>query len=518
MRCRRAAAAAVLILLTRAAPAAAQARSNYEELQVFSNVLNFIRLNHVDSVTYGTMVRAAVDGVLRSLDPHSRFLPRAAVEREAAIARGDLASVGIVLEDVDGEATVLSVVRDGPAARRGIAPGDRLVAIDDTAVVGREAKELERVLAGQPGSRISLAFERGPRIEPERYRVTVRRDAIRYRSVAAQRMVDDSTGFVSLTDFAPDAAKDVEAAVRWVRGRGARRLVLDMRGNPGGSVVAAVEVASLFLPRFTVVFRTRGRKRDQDRDYVTQQDGRFRDLPMIVLADANTASAAEALAASLQDHDRALVVGRRTFGKALMQSPFTLPSGDVVWLTVGWVLSPSGRFIQRRYTGLAAEAYRTMAGQPGAVDTAVTYRTDAGREVRGRGGVAPDVETAPSLPRPVWHATASDSLFDQAIADSVAFALPDSDAERDAWIAGSERWRREVLAPYLSRVRDRLGVAAEVDDPLAAALARELAARVAEVRWGAEARDELLLRHDPLLGVALEQFPHLDDLLASPSK
>lgn len=501
-----------------AAPTAAQARSNYEELQTFSNVLNFIRINHVDPVTYGVMVRAAIDGVLRVLDPHSRFVPRAAVEVEAAIARGDLASVGVVLEDVDGRATVLAVSPGGPAARKGIAPGDRLVAINDTATEGREAKELERALAGRPGSRVGLSFERGPRLEPERYRVTVRRDVIRHRSVGGYRMLDDSTGYVSLSDFDTDAAQDLERAVRSLMGRGAGRLLLDVRGNPGGSVDAAVEVASLFLPRFTVVFRTRGRKADLDRQHATLGDGRFRDLPMIVLVDANTASAAEALAASLQDHDRALVVGQRTFGKALMQSAFVLPSGDVVWLTVGRVFSPSGRFIQRRYAGLAPEAYETMAGQVGGDDTVLTFRTDAGRVVRGRGGVVPDVEVPPPPARPVWHATASDSLFDQAIADSVAFALPESAAERASWIAEPDRWRSEALAPYLAQVRRRLGIKADVTGQLGDALARELAARVAEVRWGPEARDELLSRHDPLVAVALQRFPSLPDLLAPPAK
>jgi carboxyl-terminal processing protease len=508
-----------LAVLTCAAPAAAQARSNYEELQTLSSVLNFVRLNHVDSATYGMMVRAAIDGVLRALDPHSRFVPGAAVEREAAMARGDLASVGIVFEDVDGQATVLSVIAGGPADRKGIAPGDRLVAINDTAVLGRDAKDLEGELAGQPGSRIRLAFERGSRLEPERYRVTLRRDVIRHRSVAVHRMLDDSTGFVILSDFAPDAARDLEPAVRSLSERGARRLVLDLRGNPGGSVEAAVEIASLFLPRFTVVFRTRGRKRDQDQDYATQKDGRYRDLPMVVLVDASTASAAEALAASLQDHDRALVVGQRTFGKALVQSPFTLPSGDVVWLTVGWVFSPSGRFIQRRYAGLAPEAYRTLAGQAaGDDDTVATFRTDAGRVVRGRGGVGPDVEVPPAPPRPVWHAVASDSLFDEAVADSVAFTLSAADGERAAWIDRPGRWRVELLAPYLERVRDRLGVTAEIDDALAADLARELAARVAEVRWGPAAREDLLLRHDPLLARARALFPELPGLLASPTK
>jgi carboxyl-terminal processing protease len=423
-----------------------------------------------------------------------------------------------VLEDVDGAATVLAVLPGGAAARKGVAPGDRLVAVDDVSAAGRDAAELERALVGQPGSRLALTFERGPRLEPARFRVTLRRGAIAHPPVTVQRMLDDSTGFVSLVDFAPGADRTLAEAVRRLPGRGATRLVLDLRGNPGGDVEAAVAVASLFLPRFAVVFRTRGRTRDRDRVHATSTDGAFRDLPLIVLVNAHTASAAEALAASLQDHDRALVVGQATFGKALLQSPFVLPAGDVVWLTVGRVLSPSGRLIQRPYAGLAPEAYGAMAGRLPTDDTAMVFRTTAGREVRGGGGVRPDVEVAPPPGRPAWHAVASDSLFGEAVADSVAFTLPDTDAERAAWLERPVRWRAELLVPYLDRVRARLGVAAEVEEALAADLARELAARVAEVRWGPEAREDLLLRHDPLLARALALFPGLPGLLAPPTK
>jgi hypothetical protein len=160
-----------------------------------------------------------------------------------------------------------------------------------------------------------------------------------------------------------------------------------------------------------------------------------------------------------------------------------------------------------------------MAGRAaGDDDSVATFRTDAGRVVRGRGGVAPDVEVPPAPPRPVWHAVASDSLFGEAVADSVAFTLPDSDAERARWIGQPARWRPELLAAYLDRVRARLGVAAEVDELLAADLARELAARVAEVRWGPEAREELLLGHDALLARAVALFPELPGLLAPPTK
>jgi carboxyl-terminal processing protease len=508
-----------LALAAAATPLAGQARSNYEELQTFSGVLNHIRINYVDSVQYGLMVRAAIDGVLRALDPHSRFEPREDVARGAALARGELGTVGLELEDVDGVPTVLAVIPDSPADKKGIAAGDRLLAIDDSAVAGHGAPALELKLAGKSGSKVRLRLERGPRLEPRRYEVTVKRDDLKVRSVGLERMVDSVTGYVWLAGFHADAADELEKAINRLRRSRARQLILDLRGNPGGSVVAAVEIASLFLPRNALVFRTRGRKSQVDEDYVTKRDGRFDDLPLVVLIDERSASASEALAGSLQDHDRALLVGRRSFGKALMQMPFVLPGGDIVWLTVGRVLTPSGRFIQRRYQGLQVEQYYDFAGRSGAEDdTAEVFKTDRGRPVRGGGGIRPDIESPARLPLPAWHAVAADSGFEEAVADSVAYALPTADAERARWLGAPERWRAELVDPFLARVRSRLGVAAEADSGQMERLARRLAVRAAEVRWGADARDEFLLKHDPVVALGVAQFANLAALLASPSR
>jgi carboxyl-terminal processing protease len=507
-----------LLMVLTAGPLGAQARSNYEELQTFSAVLNHIRINYVDSVSYAHLVHAAVDGVLRSLDPHSRFEPREAIERAAAIARGDLGTVGIVLEDVDGIATVLSVATDGPADRRGVLPGDRLLAIDDSSVAGHDAATLTLRMAGTSGSRVRLTFERGPRLEPRRYDVTIKRDDIKAASVGTMQMIDTVTGYVRLARFGPEAPDEIEKAVNGLRRAGATRLILDLRGNPGGIVTASVEVASLFLPKATVVFRTRGRKTAVDTDYVTKKNGRFVEMPLVLLIDERSASASEALAGSVQDHDRALLVGRRSFGKALMQGPFVLPAGDVVWLTIGRVLTPNGRFIQRHYAGLAVEQYFGLAGKGGTErDTAEVFLTDAGREVRGGGGIRPDLEVLPTAPLPAWHAVAADSGFEEAVADSLAYTLPAAAAARDAWRSSPERWRAELLEPFLDRVRERLGVTAS-DTAATAVLARRLAARVALVRWGSEARDGLLLATDPVVLRARGAFGNLDALLAGPPK
>jgi carboxyl-terminal processing protease len=506
-------------LLLGAGPLAAQARSNYEELQTFSAVLNHIRINYVDTVQYAQLVRAAIDGVLRSLDPHSRFVPREDVERLAALARGELGSVGLVLEDVDGTVTVLTVMAGSPAAKKGIMAGDRLIAVDDTTVAGVEAKAIELKLAGRSGTKVALSLERGPRFEPETYRVTLKRDQVDERAVPIVRKLDEATGYVWLAEFTGRAPDDLGKALGRLRRDGAKQVILDLRGNPGGRVDASVDIASMFLPRNTLVFRTRGRKQEVDEDYVATRNGQFCDLPLIVLIDRRSASASEALAGSLQDHDRALLVGQRSFGKALVQAPFALPAGDVVWLTIGRVLTPSGRFIQRRYSGLRTEQYYAFAGRSGAgADTALVFHTDDGREVRGGGGIAPDVEVAAPEPLPVWNALAADSGFDDAVADSVAATLPRTDAARTEWLEGRERWRPALLDPFLERVRSRLRVTAMPDTSVVRRLGVVMAARVAEVRWGPEVRDELLLREDPVLAAARTLFPRLPALLASPAK
>ena len=494
----------------------AQQRSNYEELQTFSGVLNYIRLNYVDSVSYHQLVRAAINGMLHALDPHSRFESAEGWQQSQQIESGDLATVGVGLEDVDGVATVLDVAPGSPAEDKGIRSGDRLIAIDDTIVTGGDVDSLMLRLAGQKGSKVRLTLERGSRIEPDSFRVTVKRDYLLSHSVTLTREVAPGIGYIRLAEFGAEAAGEVKHALGEVEHHGAKQVILDLRHNPGGVVESSVEVASLFFPKNTLVFRTRGRKSEVDQDFVTKRDGDFRKLPLIVLVDQGSASAAEALAASLQDHDRALLVGRRTFGKALEQSAFLLPSGDRVWLTVGRVLTPSGRFIQRRYEGVGMLQYLSFAGRSGAAqDTLQVYHTDHGRVVRGGGGIEPDVVLAPLPDPPVWWTVASDSGLQQAVADSVAYTLAASDSARNLWEATPARWQTEALVPFLARVRSRWGIPASADSSMDAMMALTLAARVVGIRWGEEARIDFLLGHDRGVRAAIARFPDLPRLLAS---
>jgi carboxyl-terminal processing protease len=492
----------VVGLLIGRAPLAAQ--SSYEQLQTFSSIINQIRLNYVDSVTYAELVHAAIDGVLTSLDPHSRFETLSEDERQKAYEAGEVAGTGIVLEDVDDVPTVLTVVSGSPAARAGVQAGDRLLSINDTSVAGLRAETIQLRLLGEKGSKARITIERGPKLSPQTVTVSVKHDFIKPRSVSMVRMLDASTGYVRLEGFEEKGGHEVSDAFRKLKGDGAQRVVLDLRGNPGGLVFAAVDIASLFFKKGTLVFRTEGRIRSANREYNTEKDGAFSDMPLVVLVDHGSASAAEALAASLQDHDRALLLGRRTFGKALMQQALPVPpQGDMVWLTVGHVVTPSGSVIQRAYHGLKTEQYYSFAGRSGAEqDTLKTYQTEHGRSVRGGGGIVPDITLPEPVLLPPWFFAASDSGFDTAVSDSVAATLPKDPAARLKWFDAVPEWQTSLVKPFLDRVHSRLQVTAEPDSALAARLGRILAYRVTEVRWGPDAVEEMALRNDPDLRAA----------------
>jgi len=506
-----------LALIICAAPTAAGAQaSSYEELQRFSAVLNHIRTNYPDSVAYNGLVRAAIDGMLRSLDPHSWFASREDYEKLSALDRGEMAVTGIVFEFADGVPTVLSYSRRSPAEKAGVLPGDRILRVDGVPVAGMTSKSIALRLAGDKGSKVTVGLERGPRLEPDTFSVQLKRAFLESRSVSVVRMLNPETGYVRLDDFGETVADEVQKAVRQLRSSKARQLILDVRGNPGGIVTEAVDLAAKFLPGKTLVFTTRGRKKVLNEDYRTKGDGEFVDLPLIVLVDGGSASASEALAGSLQDHDRALIVGRRSFGKALMQTGFLVPSG-FVQLTVGHVLTPSGRFIQRRYRGLAIEQYYAFAGTVGdGADTLTVFRTGRGRPVRGGGGIAPDVAVPAPVPPPAWWSAAADSGYDDAVADSVALTLSAAASGRAEWIGAARDWELRLLPPFLERVRTRLGVAARPDSVTGAELARRLAARAAFVRWPPDAGTDLILASDQDVRAAIASFSRLTELLSAP--
>ena len=484
-------------------------RASFEELQTFSAVLNYVRLNYVDSVTYTPLVRAAIAGALSSLDPHSRYVRLEAGSIVADVARGTLASVGLVLGDTDDGVMVAAVGPDSPAERAGVLALDRIVAVQDTSTAGLGSTDVEAKLAGALESSVRLALERGPHAAPQRVEVRLKRAKYTWPAVSATTMLDSITGYVRFNEFTSGSAKEVEKAVKAVQKSGAKQLVLDLRGNPGGIVSEAVSIASLFLPEGTLVFSTDGRSRAADARFSTSNNGPFVRLPLILLVDGGSASASEALAAALQDHDRALLVGHRTFGKALVQAEHVLPAGDVLWLTIARVVSPSGRIIQRDYRDLTTGQYRALAGTNGS--TAKTFRSDAGRPLGAAGGVAPDVELAPRPVMPPWATIALDSAIDQDVIRDAVAAIP-AGVTADAWAGMTQQWTDTLLEPFLAQVNRRITPVSPAPE-VRAYLARFLAVRLAESHWGTADGARVRALTDSEIAEARTRFASLASLL-----
>lgn len=505
----------VTAALVWARPAAAQG-SAYELLQTFSSVVAQVRQFYVDSVTTQRLVSGAIRGLLASLDPHSHFVAHDDALRLFAYESGRLAAIGIGVETVGGATTVVGVHPRSPAARAGVLPGDRILALNDTSVAGLDAPSLQARLLGEAGASVRLRLERGPRHDPDSVTLRLRYETLAPVSVSAARTLAGGVGYVRLEGFHPETSREIRDAIgRTVRG-GHPQLILDLRGNGGGLAEAAVDVAALFLRAGQIVYTSRGRRRDATTEIRAERDGEFRDVALVVLIDGATASASEVVAGALQDHDRAVVAGRLSFGKALLQRVFEVPPlGDAVWLTVAYLHTPSGRLIQRRYEGLTLAQYAAQAGTAGTTrDTLAEFHTDAGRIVRGGGGIRPDTVLAAPPDPPAWWLAAVDSGFLTAVADSVARTLSPTPSARTEWIANPADWQARLARPVLDRVRIRLGVRSEPDAAQVSWMALLLAARVAEVRWGTAAEVDLRLRHDPDIAAAVALVGRATALLA----
>ena len=323
--------------------------------------------------------------------------------------------------------------------------------------------------------------------------------------------LDPETGYVRLEAFHSETGREVQSALEKLSSQQMHRLLLDLRGNPGGIVESAVSVAALFLPKDILLLRLVGRTASNTRTFRASKDGPFAHLPIIVLVNASTASAAETLAGILQDHDRALIVGQRTFGKGLVQRGFLLPpSGDVVYLTVARAVIPSGRVIQRPYRNLTAEQYRGYAGQsPDTVDSDSTFRSTAGRVLHGGGGIAPDVALPAPPQMPVWLPAQAEVI--ESMVDSVAYTLESPGFKR--WKSAPAEWRSRLAVPLFALAHDRLGVEPKADSLLTERIAWALAYRATEVRWGTERAYEFGVQTDPEIREATALFGKLEELV-----
>jgi len=503
--------------------AATRPRSTYEDLQLLSGVLNQIRVNHPDSVDMHALLMAAIEGMVQAADPHSYFIPamRLNSEKEKAWRDGKLVPVGVDFAFYDASPVIVAVAPGSSAASADLLIGDELIAIDGHPVASTSPSELDVELAGPKNSTVTLTVEReradGSLVQLQR---AVKRERLEELTAVPAAFVLDpatGTGYVRITSFVnPSVADDLHDALGRLEKAGMRRLVLDLRDNGGGSVKEAAQVAGEFLPKGAIVYTQEGRKKEvADTGRVGRSFwSRERRYPIVLMVNSGTASASELVAGALQDHDRALIVGRPTFGKSLVMYPFFLPDGSLFYMVTGHAKTPCGRVIQRQYRGLTVHEYHRRAGDADSTGNGrPACRTDNGRTVYGGGGIYPDVLLARPTRAPLWLAQLREqALFYKWVGGHVsaagaAYPSLDALAARPEPAAGAVASFREFA------VRQGAEVPAGADaDSL---LAREIVRMVAEAKWGQEGRYRLRAVLDPDVRRGVEAFDKAATLLGT---
>jgi carboxyl-terminal processing protease len=361
-----------------------------QQYRVFTAALAAIDREYVESLPSDRLIYDAVGGMLQTLDPHSSFFDPKQYAQMRERQEGRYYGLGISIQVIDGDITVMSLFEGSPAYRSGIRRGDVIARIKGEDTKNWTSDQAVKQLKGPKGTKVQIAIRR-PGYE-KLIDMEVERDEVTIVTVRGAFMIDDQTGYIKLGDFGETSDKEVGDALEKLRAQGMKRLVFDLRDNPGGLLDAANRIANRFIPRGDMIVYTRGRVPNADQDYRATETPDFSG-PMMVLVNRNSASASEIVSGALQDHDRALVVGETTFGKALVQSVYRISEGAGLALTTGRYFTPSGRMIQRPWDNAFDEYLTyTLRDQTGSREhTAAQLKyTDAGRKVYGGGGIEPD--------------------------------------------------------------------------------------------------------------------------------
>jgi carboxyl-terminal processing protease len=367
----------------------------------FKEILSYVDRDYVDSVDAEALSDYAISRMLERLDPHSVFIPAKQQQQASAFLQSDFDGVGVEFNLFRDTVTVVSPLSGGPAEQAGLQPGDRILAVNGEAVSGVHitTEQMFGKLRGPRSSKVQLLVQRRHQAKP--LTVSVTRNRIPNSSVDVAYMLDNETGYIKVSRFASGTYDEFKQALGDLRRQGLNRLVLDLRGNPGGYLDRATKLADEFIGGTKKIVYTDGKGDVYDTQTYSRTVGEFEEGPLVVLVDEGSASAAEVVAGALQDHDRALVVGRRTFGKGLVQQPIALNDGSELRLTIARYYTPSGRSIQKSYRGGYAEYEKELAerqkhGEYFHADSihfadSLRYRTDKGRTVYGGGGIMPDL-------------------------------------------------------------------------------------------------------------------------------
>ncbi len=397
------------------------------------------------------LTESSIREMMRTLDPHSVYIEADDSDRIQEEFAGKFQGIGIQFNIIQDTITVITPISGGPSDQLGIMSGDRIISIDDTSAVGYTNEDVMRRLRGEKGTEVKIEVLRPRNDNPITFNIV--RDDIPITTVDSFYMLDERTGYIKVNRFAATTHEEFMAAVNELEKEGMDRLMLDLRNNPGGYLSQAIAMAEEFFPRNTKLVSTESRHMRFNQDAVSQRDGKLKDLPVMVLVNEGSASASEIVSGAIQDHDRGLVVGRRTFGKGLVQQQYELIDNSNIRVTISRYLTPSGRLIQKPFEdGSESYAYEIYHrdSDPSTdatkfidqIPDSLRFKTSAGRDVFGGGGILPDFIIQEDT-------TTSGQLFNFMIANRIDFEFVRDyldnygDQFRDRWEADYQEFRHD---------------------------------------------------------------------------
>ncbi|HMJ67306.1 MAG TPA: S41 family peptidase [Cyclobacteriaceae bacterium] len=426
-----------------------------KNLDIFASLFKEVNALYVDEVNPNKLMRTGIDAMLNSLDPYTNYIPEDEVEDFRTMNTGQYGGIGAITRQI-GKRTVVTMIYEGyPAARNGLKIGDEILKMDDIDLSKLTMEEANHLMRGQIGTNVRLTVKRPGATTP--VALEFKRERVKVSNVPYFGMVSNEIGFVQLSDFTPDAGKEVKNAIVALKEKGAKGIILDLRGNPGGLLLEAVNICSIFLPKGNLVVSTKGKVEDSNFVYETTIPPVDTEIPLAVLINRGSASASEIVAGTLQDYDRAIIVGEKSYGKGLVQLPRPLSYNSQVKITTAKYYTAAGRCIQ-----VLDYAHRRMDGSVGAVPDSLkkSFKTSHGRTVFDGGGIDPDIATASAEASAITQTLYSEGfLFDFAteyyvkhptITTAKDFAM--TDAEYTEFVA----WMKTKKYSYLSPIEVHL--------------------------------------------------------------
>ncbi|WP_418512641.1 S41 family peptidase [Corallibacter sp.] len=399
-----------------------------KQIEIFTTLYKEVNMNYVDETNPADLMDTAIKSMLQELDPYTQFYNEQDVEAEKIRRTGDYTGIGANVRTLQDKLVIIEPYKGYPADEAGLKAGDEIIKVNNT-LISTYKEEAGDLLKGTPNSSVNVTYLR----QGKEYTTTIKRSEIEINAVPYFSMINDKTGYIVLSKFNNKAASQTAYAVRDLKAQGAKSIILDLRGNPGGLLLEAVKIVNLFVPKGQIVVTTKSKVKKFNRSYYTQNEPLDTQIPLVVLINGKSASASEIVSGSLQDLDRAVIVGSRSFGKGLVQRPKPLTYGTQLKITISRYYTPSGRCIQaldywhRDENGNAVRVAQENYNE---------FKTKNGRKVFDGGGVFPDEALEITENSPITKAISNDFLifdyatdyyYNHSVKDINSFELSDSD-------------------------------------------------------------------------------------------